>query len=159
MTKNIKFFSKTAIFLAIFTILSTNSTFAKQNPQNDDFFGDDIFKEMELMHQKMENLFAEHNKKMQKFFEKAQKTDNNIEILTKNDENHYFYELSYKGYKKDEISVVLKDDILSFIGQKTDKKGEKSFNYSFLLPNYDKSVQPEIDRSEGKIVVKLKRKS
>ncbi len=134
---------------------------------SDAFANDDIFAEMEKMHQAMEHNFAKHQERMAKIFSELNKSDsNNTKITNSQDDQNYYYQLDFKGFKTDEIQVSVKNNIISFVGERKDEKNDKNkstnssqnFRYSFSTPNYDLSKEPEIIKKDQQIIVKLAKK-
>ncbi len=134
---------------------------------SDAFANDDIFTEMEKMHQTMERNFAQHQERMAKIFSDLKKSDsNNTKITNSQDDQNYYYQLDFKGFKADEIQVSVKNNVISFVGEKKEDKNDKNksanssqnFRYSFSTPNYDLSKEPEIIKKDQQIIVKLAKK-
>jgi HSP20 family molecular chaperone IbpA len=126
----------------------------------DDFFLDDsdFFKEMSAT----KEVFEKHRKSMNKAFEQMDKSDANqskTSVSTKEDDKFFYYELSFAGFKKDEVLAEVKDGELKFSGEsKTDEKNTKShqnFLYSFSTPQTKAKKEPEIIKQDNKIIVKF----
>ncbi len=122
---------------------------------------------MEKMHQTMERNFAQHQERMAKIFSDLKKSDsNNTKITNSQDDQNYYYQLDFKGFKADEIQVSVKNNVISFVGEKKEDKNDKNksanssqnFRYSFSTPNYDLSKEPEIIKKDQQIIVKLAKK-
>lgn len=167
------FSSKIAIAI-IFLIIGVYATLFTQSAAKDkvDYFFDEpfgggsVFKEMEMMEKRMNKVFIGHRKAMEEAFKKAEKNSGQVtkaEISNHEDADIYFYELSFSGFKKEEIQVLIKDNILTFSAQQklnNEKKNQEfhsssDFYYSFLVPKYDVKKAPEIIREDNKILVKL----
>lgn len=145
-----------------FTLLTQNVVKARE--QRDPFLN--IFSEIAEMEKNMNAVFANHQKHMREIFDEAQKNSESVnksQVSTSEDEKNYYYELTFSGFKKEEISVQVKDDILTFSGQNhvennQNPQASSSFHYSFSAPKFDTKKEPEIIRSDNKIVVKLSKK-
>ncbi len=129
-----------------------------------------FFKEMQLAQKSINEVFENHRKKINQAFKesesKANKNSSATSVLKREDNQNYYYELSFTGFNKEDILVTIKSGFLTFSAknEKENKsKDQKSyaaakFNYSFSLPEYDEKKEPEILRQEDKIVVKLAKK-
>ncbi len=167
LKNSFKKFSPSKTFIALtFTLLGISSillvqNIAKAHEHRDPFFN--IFAEMEEMQKNMDQLFANHQKHMREIFDAAQKNDktNKSKVSTREDKDAYYYELSFSGFKKEDISVQIKDQVLTFSAQKNDEKTQETsnFHYSFLAPQLDAKKEPEIIRLDDKLFVKLWKKS
>ncbi len=169
LPKSIK---KTLFALPIITLCALNSSkcYAKiSDGKNDDysslhFFNDDVIKEMELIHQRMDEFFAKQRKQMMEDFKEIEKnhlSQNKTKISSKSDDDFYYYRLDFKGFKKENIIVEIKDNVLTFFAKKDEKSkknySQENFYYSLSLPKYDDSVSPDIERQDNNLTVKLKR--
>lgn len=144
--------------------------------ENQGFFAfdhDKFFEDFERMEEQMhENLIA-HQKQMRKIFKENHsnyRSSNQAYLQSFSNEKEIIFELNFSGYKPEQIDVKIENDTLIFSAKaennvqenskESNKKSyEKSdFYYSFSLPEYDKSKQPEIVKSDGKISVKLLKK-
>lgn len=129
-----------------------------------------IFAEMNQIQKRMNDIFADQHKHMTKIFDESKKNKNvkseNSSVVTRQDENNYYYELSFSGFNKEEILVSIKNGFLTFSAKKNeetkDKKSESqsssSFSYSFSTPQYDEKIEPEITKQDGKVIVKFVKK-
>ena len=136
---------------------------------SDAFFNQSsVFKEMEVMEKKMNDVFKNHQKQMEKISKNLEKARDNADssssqVVSKEDDVSYSYELNFSGFKKEDISVVIKDNILTFKAQNKKDLGSKNqkysssadFYYSLSIPQYDVKKDPEIVREDNKITVKL----
>lgn len=129
-----------------------------------------IFAEMNEMQKRMNEIFANQHKQMAKIFLDGSRKKNikseNSSVMTKQDDNFYYYELSFSGFDKDKVLVSMKNGFLTFAANKDgefkDKKSESknasSFRYSFSIPAYNEKIDPEITKMDDKIVVKFAKK-
>jgi HSP20 family molecular chaperone IbpA len=131
----------------------------------ENFDNNSIFAEIEAIDKKMEEIFKAHHKHIRDSFEKDSKyseNSNKTAVFSHQDEKYYYYELSFSGFKKEDVSVEIKNNILTFSAKEKEENKEKkqylaaNFFYSFSLPQYDNKHQPEIIREDKKIIVKLK---
>ena len=126
-----------------------------------------IFKEMEEMQKKMKIIFDNHQKQLQilqKEFDKTGNKPSKSKINFSEVDDGYIYELTFSGFQKEEVVInVENNNLLIFAnnqknsGLELENKQESvnSFYYSFSLPDFDRSKQPEIMKLENKIIVKL----
>ncbi len=139
----------------------------------DDLFlsGDDIFQEMELMRQKMDEMFLAHQKQMKKILDEMHKNGRetsqvSTSLSSKENDEEYYYELKFSGFKKEDIIVKVEDKILTLSAKRDQKNKEKSqsfqlasdFYYQLSLPEYNAKKDPEIIREDDTIIVKLAKK-
>lgn len=160
-----------AIIFAIIGIYATLFTQSAAHEKADYFFDEiggnnSVFKEMEEMEKRMNKVFIGHRKAIEEAFKKSEKShiqNTNAQISSHEDEENYYYELNFSGFKKEEIKVLIKDNILTFSAQQkwnNEKKNQENYSssdfyYSISVPKYDVKKEPEIIRAEDKIVVKL----
>jgi len=154
------------LFIALAICGATCARNAKERAEKDPFLSlhEEMTKEIIASQKRIDEIFAAHQKQMEKTFAKLENQgSNSTKILNYSDNDFYYYELDFKGFKKEEVVVEIKDGILTFSGQKQAKKiGSESayaaqdFYYSFALPQYDKSISPDVSRLDNKIIVKLK---
>jgi HSP20 family molecular chaperone IbpA len=109
---------------------------------------------------------------MENIFAQAQKNGelNQTSVSSREDENFYYYELNFSGFNKEEISVKIENNSLTFAAQnkkeisqvkkedKNHKDSSSSFYYSFSLTQFDNKKEPKIIRQDNKIIVKLSKK-
>ena len=134
----------------------------------DPFFNDyGVFAEMREMQNRMNDIFANHQRQMSQAFEEANKNNNaaRTSVSKKEDDKNYYYELNFAGFKKEDIVVSIKNDLLTFSAEKkkeSDDKNKQSyasnFYYSFSIPKRDENVEPEISKQDDKVVVKFVKK-
>jgi HSP20 family molecular chaperone IbpA len=128
-----------------------------------------IFEEMTAMEERMNDIFARHHQYMKQAFKQAVSNSSNAKntnIIAKEDSENYQYELNFTGFKKEDIIVNVKNNLLTFLAkqEKIDKnkdnnfKSASNFYYSFLIPADLANKEPEILRQENKITVKFKKK-
>ncbi len=126
-----------------------------------------IFKEMEEMQKKMKIIFDNHQKQLQilqKEFDKTSNKASKSKIAFSEVDDGYIYELTFSGFQKEEVVInVENNNLLIFANNQKNsglelenkKESVNSFYYSFSLPDFDRSKQPEIMKLENKIIVKL----
>jgi HSP20 family molecular chaperone IbpA len=130
------------------------------------FDNDIFFREMDKVEDRMNEAFNDHRKYMAKVFEDVDKNGGNVSkasVSTREDQDNYYYELNYSGFKKDEVSAEIKNDMLNFTAENKKENNDKkqraslgsSFHYSFSLPKYNAKKAPEITKTDDKITVKL----
>lgn len=128
----------------------------------DPFFDDyGIFAEMRHMQHRMNEIFSNHHRYMSEALEKAKinTQDTRAQVSKKEDDENYYYEMDFAGFKKEDVVVSVKNDILTFSAKKKiDDKDKKSyatsdFYYSFSVPKRDKDVAPEIVKEDNKVLV------
>lgn len=119
------------------------------------------FEEMENL---MEKQRQQHRKLMQEAFKNTDSKNSlasSTSVKSNEDEENFYYELQFSGVKKEEINVVLKDNILTFSATQKVEKNKKfssaNFYFSLTVGDFDKSVEPEIRRMDDRIIVKLKK--
>lgn len=90
-------------------------------------------------------------------------------ISQKEDDEFIYYQLNFRGFSKDGISVKIEDGLITFFSKriedstsednnfKSRSKIESNFFYSFLVPKNIDLYNPEIIRERGKIIVKFKK--
>ncbi len=133
------------------------------------FAHNDIFSEMEEMEKVMHESFIAHQKMMQKAFaniEKSNDTKFTSRVSNSSDNNNYYYQLDFSGFKKEEILVSVKDNVVSFSAKSSETKSSEDsssnastqFHYSFLAPEYDHKSDPEIIKKDNQIIVRLAKK-
>lgn len=133
------------------------------------FADNDFFEEMREMEKKMNQDLALHQKYMREIFDKAKKDSdrsNVSQVTSSEDADSYYYQLDFSGFKKEEILVAIKDNVMSFSAENKKSENSKelnsrssaSFHYSFSVPHYDVKKEPEIIRKDNQIVVKLSKK-
>ena len=133
------------------------------------FADNDFFAEMREMERKMNQDLANHQKYMREIFDKAQKDSNqsNVsQVTSSEDADNYYYQLDFSGFKKEEIVVAIKDNVLSFSAENKKSENSKdlsstssaSFHYSFAVPQYNFKKELEIIRKDNQIIVKLMKK-
>lgn len=124
-------------------------------------FNDDIFVEMQEMQKRMDKVFSDHQEYMAKAFAESKKSNaTKTSIAQKEDDDNYYYELNFAGFKKDDVVVSLKDDILTFsAAKKSDEKAKEqyasNFYYSFSVPQRNEKIEPQITKEDNKVIVKL----
>lgn len=133
----------------------------------DPFFDNSsIFAQMENMQRKMDNAFKAHRQSMELVFKQAGKNGSGINkasVFQRNEKDSYLYELDFSGFKKEDVVVNIKDNILTFKAENKKENGDKNYNsyssssfyYSFSIPKYDTKKEPQITREDGKIIVKF----
>ncbi len=136
---------------------------------NRNFYGPNVFEEMLMAEKRINDILRSHNQYMMNVSNKIQKDQkiSKSEVISKQDNENYCYELSFSGFKKEDVNVGIKDNILTFRAENNHEnsgKNQKSYSslnfyYSFLVPDYDHSAEPEIIRNDDKITVKFKKKS
>ena len=134
----------------------------------DPFFSDyGVFAEMKEMQNRMNDIFANHQKQISQAFEESKKNNNTTKTSAskKEDDKNYYYELNFAGFKKEDIVVSIKNNLLTFSAEKkkeSDDKNKQSyasnFYYSFSIPKRDENVEPEISKQDDKVVVKFVKK-
>jgi HSP20 family molecular chaperone IbpA len=117
--------------------------------------------------------FFDQNNFPNNFQQFKRKIRNSGNVKLHEDDKNFYYELVFFGFSKDEISVEIKDNILTFQAIKkiiesnftNDKTTEEvkqqnnsSFNYSFLLNNYNNEKPADITKLDDKIIVKIAKK-
>ena len=135
---------------------------------NENLFPDNraLFAEMDAMEKRVSEIFKAHHEHMKATFDRAAKSNveiNQANVFIKEDNNFYYYELNFSGFKKQDIAVGIKDNVLTFSAQskkEQDNKKQKSqtssnFHYSLMVPEYNFKKEPEIIREDNKIIVKL----
>ncbi len=119
------------------------------------------------MEKRMDETIKKHQEQIEKNLKELQSsTKETSSVVMREDDSSYYYILTFSGYKKDEIETKFKDNMLNFSGAKkqvnTKNKSEamtsSSFNYSFALPPYDLSKDPQITQSENNVTVRLLKK-
>lgn len=134
---------------------------------NDPFIASDsIFTEIENMEKSMDEMFENQRKYMKSVMSQAQSQHNKTAVSTRQDDKNYYYQLDFRGFKKEDVVVGVKDNVLTFsvdnkISNKDNNKDNEehhSFEYSFSIPEYDHKKSPEISREDNKIVVTLTKK-
>ncbi len=144
-------------------LLGVALTLLMQNSSRSYGHNNDIFAEMAMMDKGMNEVFHNHRKRMNEMFEEVQKSSaSKSEVIQRENDDSYFYELDFSGYKKEDIIVGVKGNVVTFTAENK-RAGEErknsysssSFHYSFLVPQYDTGKEPEITRLDGKIIVKL----
>jgi HSP20 family molecular chaperone IbpA len=153
---------------------------AKQMDKSDKFFDDfysdsyDPFSDMNNIHKRMRERFSNFDKLFNNNFDDFTKpnyssSSSRTSISQKEDDEFVYYQLNFKGFDKDDISVKIEDKILSFAAKKledrtSEDKNSKSrskmgsnFLYSFSVPKNVDLNNPEIVKENGKIVVKFKK--
>lgn len=142
----------------------------------------DIEREVTRMQRRMDRIFSQHYNFFENNHFKNQNQNlsgiNNSSVKLHEDEKNFYYELSFNGFKKEEINVEIKDNILTFQAQSkiSDSNNEKnnnsqainnsSFSYSFLLSNFnsssttstDPASKADITKLDDKIIVKIPKK-
>lgn len=123
------------------------------------FLDDDFFDQHMAS---IEESFAKNRQAMQQAFERAEKSSdlaNKSSVSTKEDDKFFYYELSFAGFKPEEVKTEAKDGELKFLGEKkVDEKGNKSqqrFSYFFSTPQTKNKKEPEIIKQDNKIIVKF----
>ena len=82
-------------------------------------------------------------------------------VTAKQDDISYIYELSFAGFDKDNISISIKNNILTLSARQKEKSKSKqhqlysdaNFYYSFAVPKH--KGKPDIVRKNNKIIVTL----
>ena len=137
----------------------------------DDFYSADPFAEIDQVHKRMRERFANFDKYFSDNFSdlKSRSATNRTQISQREGDKFLYYQLNFKGFDKDDVVTEIKDNILTFSAKKSDKKAleEKGVNsqfrsnsnflYSFSLPKYVDTKNPEFIREDSKIVVKLRK--
>ena len=145
---------------------STASMAATSNTQeqNSENLDKSIAKNFEEMRKIMEKQSQQHRERLQNAFKNPEpnnSTSSKTAVSSNEDEDNYYYELEFSGVKKEEINVIMRDNILTFSAtqklQKNKKFSGTNFYYSFAVNDFDKSVEPDIRRLEDRIIVKLKK--
>jgi HSP20 family protein len=138
--------------------------------KDDPLFGDKgMFAEMDNMKKKINQAFQAHQKHMVDVMKEAQKNGANVSktsVSNREDDQNYYYQLNFSGFKKEDVAVEIKDNVLTFSAkneQENDDKKQKfssasSFKYSFSVPEYNTKKEPEIVRENDKITVKFAKK-
>ena len=151
------FIALTCITLGIGATLLAQNVVKAQQPRDPLL---NIFAEMAAMEKNMNEVFASHQKQMDEIFAQAKKSGpaSKSQVSSRQDKDNYYYELSFSGFKKEDVAVQFKDRVLtlSAVSGKEDQ-GATSFNYSFLAPQADVKKEPEVVRSDDKIVVTVKK--
>lgn len=163
---NLKFnFMKKVFWACFFIALGAASTLAFQHIANAEEKSpkQKIIDEMEAIENKMNKSMEENDKLMKQLFEDMPKNSRQSEVRRSEDDDNYIYELTFSGFEKNEVTAEIKNNALTFAGKKTNKKDEQNlsatnFYYTFSLPKYDLKNDPEINKEEGKITVKLRKK-
>ncbi len=69
------------------------------------------------------------------------------------------YKLNFTGYDQNDIDIKVENDTIMFRAVKEVESPNQylgsRFSYSFSIPEYDKSKQPEITKNKDNIVVKF----
>ncbi len=168
------------LIIVICFLLGVGSTLAVQNfsktrqqyflVQDDfPFFPSIAFADMREMEKKINEDLANHQRHMREIFDRAQKDSergNVSKVTSSDDSDSYYYQLDFSGFKKEEIVVAIKNNVLNFFAENKKSESDKeldsslstSFYYSFLVPQYDLKKEPEIIRKDNQIVVKLAKK-
>ena len=152
----------------------------KQMDSSDKFFDDfysnsfDPFSDMNNIHKRMRERFSNFDKLFNNNFDGFKRpnyssSSSRTSISQKEDDKFVYYQLNSKGFDKDDISIKIKDKILSFAAKKlenrtTEDKCSKSiskmgsnFLYSFSVPRNVDLDNPEITKENGKMIVKFKK--
>ncbi|MBU6339500.1 MAG: Hsp20/alpha crystallin family protein [Rickettsiales bacterium] len=177
---NCKKIVSSKIFIAIvFTLLGVCGTVLAKSKDNQEMvesfptwpdsydkefgaiFNDNIFSEMHQMQRRMDKIFSDHQEYMAKTFAESKKNNaTRTSVAQKEDDDNYYYELNFAGFKKDDVVVSLKDDILTFsAAKKSDEKAKEqyasNFYYSFSVPQRNEKTEPQIIKEDNKVIVKL----
>lgn len=139
---------------------------------------DDIAREIHKMQKRINQAF----KSQQSIFENdfnntfsSNFNNNSSNVKIHEDVKNFYYELVFSGFKKDEINVEIKDNILTFQAIKNSKEEKEkdsnkdkkleiknqnttSFSYSFYLNNFNSSIPADITRLDDKVIVKIAKK-
>lgn len=128
---------------------------------NPNFNGRDVFEEMQVIERRLDNMM-EANRQHMMNQDRSQMIHNNVfqsNIISKQDNDYYCYELSFSGFKKKDINIKVKDGILTLSSESKEHDGSMSnFYYSFSLPEYDLKKEPQIIRNDGQIIVKFSKR-
>jgi HSP20 family molecular chaperone IbpA len=159
----------------IFILLGSLITIFVQNYQQrqrifrsyyPDFYDRNFSEEMRLMEKRIDNILKNHNQYVMTSLS-TNHTNNDraskSEVAAKQDDNYYYYELNFSGFKQEDVRVDVKDNILTFKAENKKDSGNdyfsSNFYYSFSVPEYDVSKEPEIIRDDSKITVKFNKKA
>lgn len=139
---------------------------------------DEIVQEINKMQKRINQAFKSQRSIFENDFNNnfsSNFNNNSSNVKIHEDNKNIYYELVFSGFKKDEINVEIKDNILTFQAIKNSKEeNEKdtskdkkleiknhnttSFSYSFYLSNYNSSVPADITRLNDKVIVKIFKK-
>lgn len=136
----------------------------------------DIEREVNRMQRRMDRIFSQHHNFFENNHFKNQNLNlsevNNSSVKLHEDDKSFYYELSFSGFKKEDINIEIKDNILTFQAQNkissnnsNDQKNiseqiksNSSFSYSFLLNNHNSTSPADITKLDDKIIVKIAKK-
>ena len=155
-----KFIAVSCLMLGVAsTLLVQNSSRGRENLDQEFFGSENIFAETALINKKINEVFENNRQHMKEVFNEVRQ-DNKSAVLQKEDDDSYFYELNFLGFKKEDIVVGVKNNVVTFAvegkgGKEKNDYSYSSFHYSFLAPEYEVKKEPEIIREEGRVVVKL----
>lgn len=154
------------------TVLAQNLNKNKENNSEPIFYDnfESVFSHLQKIEQEMDEIFLLHRKRMNDIFINSKKLEHQeskkySKITKIENDNELIYELSFDGYKKDEIEVTLKENNLSFSAKNKEEEKSKNtisaqesnFYYSFYLPKYDINQKPEIIRKDNLVKVVIKK--
>jgi len=182
--KSLKNFQPSKTFIAIsFMLIGIGGTVLAQNivkekryyisspkqdryyddPFEDVFFRDPFFEEIRHMRREFNREFRRHIHNWDHAFRRNYYRPNNVDtkIVQQETKDEYIYELNYKGFKKEDIFVEIKDKNLIISAQKDEKTAKfdsfSNFYYSFYVPDFDKKTKPDISRENSRITITLKK--
>lgn len=107
--------------------------------------------------------FLHHQDLVKEAINNGSDSSGSARVSTREDDKNYFYELKFSGFDKDEIMVKTDNGMINFSANTKKEVNDKSrksstsssFSYSFVVPNYDKKVKPEIIKEDDRITVKF----
>ena len=91
-------------------------------------------------------------------------------ISNHEDEKFVYYQLNLDGFDKEDVTVKIADNYLSFLANKSQNKesedensqliakSKSNFLYSFALPQNIDVKNPDIEKVDGKIIVRFRKK-
>jgi HSP20 family molecular chaperone IbpA len=130
------------------------------------FYDRNFTEEIRMMEKRIDDILKNHNQYLMTSLNTNQKNDSKVfksEVFAKQDDNNYCYELNFSGFKKEDVVIDVKNNILTFkMDSKKDSNNNylsSNFYYSFLVPDYDTSKGPDIVKNDDKIIVKFAKKS
>jgi len=126
---------------------------------NDNFFDHSFFEEMNQIQREMDRSFRRQQARMEKIFYEKPRYKNFI--TKKETKDEYIYKLHFTGYKKEDIQIEVKNQTLNISANNSQKEqhqySSSNFYYSFYLPKFDVTKQPQIARENGNITITLRK--
>lgn len=127
---------------------------------------DSIFEEIDAHQKRLNEVFKSNQQQIMEAFKKAEAVQGKAASVSMDeDSGNYYYQLSFSGFKKDEIIVSVDKNILKFFSKSREENGNKSKNqqesslyYVFSIPEWNHSKEPEILREDNRIIVRIAKK-